>query len=151
MHDVLKRNTAYCSQHKSRLRDIRLPWYWQLLQRKYLLLASGTGWHLWIFTYFKTPLKVSVMTSLLLSVLLSFMAWFAITVGALIAKFEHIKPRWIKVSFWHTVIRFSADTLLLAVAWVSILWGFLISNRCGFVRLLPVGWASWHLIYYYWS
>ena len=111
---------------------------------RYLQAANSIAFA--ISNYFKTAIKVSVMSSLLLIVFLSFMAGFAMTVGALIAKFEHIKTRWLEEEFRHAVMAFGAGTLLSAVALVLIpqgishiepLWacGFFIAGGFGFMAL----------------
>lgn len=60
------------------------------------------------------------MNTLLTTILLTAMAGLAIPVGAIIARFEKIGPRWLEEEFRHSVIAFGGGVLVSAVALVLV-------------------------------
>ena len=60
------------------------------------------------------------MEPLLQALIFSTLAGVAIPLGALLAKFEHIRPNWLEAEFRHSVIALGGGVLLAAVALVLI-------------------------------
>lgn len=60
------------------------------------------------------------MTSLWTTIILATLAGAAIPIGAVLAKFEHIRPSWLESEFRHGVIAFGGGALLSAVALVLV-------------------------------
>ncbi|MEH6446493.1 MAG: divalent cation transporter [Oceanospirillaceae bacterium] len=77
------------------------------------------------------------MTAILTVTLLSFLAGVAMPIGALIARFEHIRADWLEQEFRHGIMAFGAGALLSAVALVLV--------PQGIANLTPL-WASIYFI-----
>ncbi len=61
-----------------------------------------------------------VMDTLLETLILTTMAGLAIPIGAIIARIESIKPRWLEEELRHTIIAFGGGVLISAVALVLV-------------------------------
>jgi ZIP family zinc transporter len=61
-----------------------------------------------------------IADSLILALILSTLAGLAIPLGGLLARMEHIRPRWLETELRHTVIAFGGGALLSAVALVLV-------------------------------